>query len=101
MAEICVIPISGSTSVRNDVARAYEILAATGLELQLHAYGTNIEGPIDQILAAIQQIHTELHNEGVPRIHTAIKLGTRTDKTQHLEDKIEAVTTIINQTEKT
>ena len=91
IAELCVIPISGSVSVRDEVAQAHRILAETGLPTELHAYGTNIEGPMDQILAAVERIHSELHGSGVPRVHTAIKIGTRTDKTQHMQDKIDAV----------
>ena len=32
-----------------------------------------------------------LHRMDVPRIHTSIKLGSRIDKNQTLEDKIDSV----------
>ena len=87
VAEIQVIPIGVGVSVRKDVKRAHEILAGTGLGIQLHAYGTNVEGELDDILAAIRKVHETLHSEGVVRLSTAIKLGTRTDKEPRLADK--------------
>ena len=91
IADICVIPINGELSLRKEVARAHQILKDTGLSVQLHAYGTNIEGDIDVILAAIKRIHCELHDEGTPRISTSIRLGSRTDKSSSIQSKVEAV----------
>jgi uncharacterized protein (TIGR00106 family) len=56
--------------------------------VQLHAYGTNIEGELEQILDAVRRVHETLHAEGVPRLATTIKLGTRTDKVPKLADKV-------------
>ena len=47
-----------------------------------------MEGDIDRILAAVQTVHETLHAEGVVRIVTNIKLGTRTDKEQTLAAKL-------------
>jgi len=91
IADICVIPLTGSISVREPVARAHQVLIDAGLDVQLHAYGTNVSGPMATVLAAIERIHETLHAEGVPRISTSIKLGSRTDKRQSMEDKVEAV----------
>ena len=98
VADICVIPIRGEISLRNDVAKAHQILKNTGLPVQLHAYGTNIEGDIDIVLEAIKKIHLELHSNGVPRISTSIRLGSRTDKSTSIQDKIEAVQQETNKT---
>ena len=91
IADICVIPIRGDISLRNDVTKAHQILKDTGLPVQLHAYGTNIEGDIDIVLGAIKQLHLELHNDGVPRISTSIRLGSRTDKSTSIQEKMDAV----------
>ena len=91
IADICVIPITGQVSLRKEVALAHQILKDTGLPVQLHGYGTNIEGDIDIVLEAIKQIHQQLHSNGIPRINTTIKLGSRTDKQQSIADKITAV----------
>jgi uncharacterized protein (TIGR00106 family) len=88
LAEIQVIPIGVGTSVREQVRRAHQIIRDSGLTVQLHAYGTNVEGDLDTILATIGRVHTLLHAEGVVRLSTAVKLGTRTDKESTLDDKV-------------
>ncbi len=80
LGEIQVIPIGVGVSVRREVMRAHEIIRQAGLKTQLHAYGTNVEGDLDTILAAIKAPHETLHAEGVTRLSTTIKIGTRTDK---------------------
>ncbi len=96
IADICVIPLTGNVSVRNEVARAHQILKDAGLNVSLHAYGTNVEGSMDAVLAAIKEIHETLHAEGVPRLSTNIKLGSRTDKPQSMSDKINVVQAIVD-----
>lgn len=91
IVDLCVIPFTGRVSVRKEVARAHQILKDTGCETMLHGYGTNIEGDFDVIMAAIKRIHEELHAEGVVRISTSIRLGSRIDKAQSGADKINAV----------
>ena len=93
IAEICVIPIGNGVSLRKEIAIAHQILKDTGLPVQLHGYGTNIEGDYDVIVNAIKKIHTVLHNQGISRLHTNIKLGSRIDKKQCLDDKIKAAQT--------
>jgi uncharacterized protein (TIGR00106 family) len=87
-AEIQVIPLGTGPSVRAEVKRAHEIIAGSGLKVELHAYGTNVEGEIGDILAAVQRVHEELHRDGVVRLATFVKLGTRTDKEPSLAAKL-------------
>lgn len=88
LAEIQVIPIGVGVSVRKEVRRAYDVIVASGLKTQLHAYGTNVEGDLEMILSAIQRVHETLHAEGTQRVSTSIKIGTRTDKDTRLENKL-------------
>jgi uncharacterized protein (TIGR00106 family) len=87
VAEIQVVPIGTGVSVREEVRRAHEILRASPLVVELHAFGTNVEGELAEILDAVRRIHETLHGEGVARLSTAIKLGTRTDKPPTLSGK--------------
>ncbi len=87
-AEVQVIPIGKGVSVRKEVARAHQILKDSGLAVQLHAYGTNVEGDMDTLFAAVKKIHETLHAEGTARLATALKIGTRTDKTPTLQGKL-------------
>jgi uncharacterized protein (TIGR00106 family) len=89
--EIQLIPIGVGVSLRRYVRRAHELLASTGLTVELHAQGTNVEGELGDILRAVELLHEQLHAEGVPRISTALKLGTRIDKPSSLAAKVAAV----------
>ena len=82
-----MIPIGVGVSVRSQVLRAREIIRETDLAVEEHAYGTNVEGDLDTILATVRRIHEVLHAEGTPRISTALKLGTRIDKEPSLQAK--------------
>lgn len=91
MVDLCVVPLGVGVSVSEYVAACEKILKAAGLTTQLHAYGTNIEGEWDAVFSAIRQCHETVHAMGAPRITTTIKLGTRTDKAQSMEDKVRSV----------
>jgi uncharacterized protein (TIGR00106 family) len=73
------------------IATCEKILARAGLKTQLHGCGTNIEGEWDQVMQAIKECHETLHEMGVPRISSTVRLGTRTDREQTIEDKIRSV----------
>jgi uncharacterized protein (TIGR00106 family) len=86
--EIQVIPIGVGVSVRRQIQRAHQLLAESGLEVQLHAYGTNVEGELADIFDAVRRVHETLHAEGTVRLSTAVKIGTRTDKVPSLSAKL-------------
>lgn len=87
-AEIQVIPIGSGVSVRAEVKRAHSILEESGLNAELHANGTNLEGELGDILEAVKRIHETLHAEGTVRIATFMKVATRTDKEPSLAGKL-------------
>ncbi len=86
-AELQLIPIGDGVSVRKEVTRVVELLQGHELILETHASGTNIEGELDIILAAVEDIHAVLHAEGSVRLVSYLKLETRTDKTPTLAGK--------------
>jgi uncharacterized protein (TIGR00106 family) len=57
----------------------------------MHSAGTTVEGPWEEVCAVIGKCHTMLHEKGVPRVHTDIRIGSRTDKVQTFKDKVDAV----------
>ncbi len=89
--DLCVVPIGVGVSVSKYVAECQKILEEKKLSHSMHAYGTNIEGEWDEVFAAVKECHDRIHNLGVPRINTTIKLGTRTDRPQTMSDKIDSV----------
>ena len=91
IADLCVVPLGIGVSLSPCVAACEQILSEAGLKIQLHANGTNIEGEWDVVFAAIKRCHEVIHQRGAPRITTIIKLGTRIDRDQTMEEKIRSV----------
>lgn len=91
LVDLCIVPLGVGVSLSTYIAECEKILAGAGLKTSLHSYGTNIEGEWDDVFAAIKNCHEKVHEMGAPRITTTIKLGTRTDRNQTMEDKIDSV----------
>ena len=98
IADLCLIPIGTGVSLSPYVAAAYEELQKAGLECRLHAYGTNIEGEYDDVFRAIKRGLERVHALGAPRISCSIKLGTRTDRDQGMDEKVASVEALIQKT---
>ena len=91
IADLCLIPIGVGVSVSREIAACERVLSEAGLKIQLHAYGTNIEGEWNDVFAAIKRCHEVVHAMGVPRISSSLRFGTRVDRTQTMDDKIGSV----------
>ena len=92
IVDLCVIPMGVGVSVSEYVTACQRVLEEAGLAHQLHAYGTNIEGEWDEVMAAVKRCHEVVHGVGAPRISSTLRLGTRIDREQSIEDKIQSVT---------
>ncbi|OCK85611.1 hypothetical protein K432DRAFT_317992 [Lepidopterella palustris CBS 459.81] len=96
IADFCLIPIGTPTaSVSKEVAEVQRILKKSGLSYSMHSAGTTVEGSWDEVMKVIGQCHAMLHTNGVVRIQSDIRVGTRTDKRQTFEDKVAAVRNIL------
>ncbi len=91
IADLTVLPIGVGVSLGRYIAECERILQKAGLKVKLHAYGTNIEGEWDEVMAAVKECHQALHALGVPRVSSSVKLGTRVDRDQTMEDKLKSV----------
>ena len=91
IADLCVVPMGVGVSVSKYVTACENVLKAAGLKTKLHAYGTNIEGEWDVVFNAIKRCHEVVHEMGAPRITTTLKFGTRIDRNQTMEDKVDSV----------
>ena len=91
LMDLCIVPIGVGTSVSKYVAECHRVLQEMNLKHELHSYGTNIEGEWDDVMEGVKRCHQKLHSMGAPRITTTIKLGTRIDRDQSMEDKIKSV----------
>lgn len=91
IVDVAIIPLGVGLSLSKYVAECEKIFKAAGLKSTLHANGTNIEGEWDEVFNAIKKCHEQLHQMGVPRISTNVRIGTRTDREQTMEEKIKSV----------
>jgi uncharacterized protein (TIGR00106 family) len=89
--DLCVVPMCVGVSVSEYVVACHQVLKEKGLKTQLHAYGTNVEGEWDEVMAAVKECHEKVHGLGAPRITTTIKMGTRVDRLQSMDEKVSSV----------
>lgn len=95
MVDLCVVPLGVGVSVSPQVAACQKVILASGLSHRLHAYGTNIEGPWDEVMAVVKRCHEVVHEMGAPRITSTLKVGTRIDRAQSLDDKVASVEALL------
>ena len=91
IVDVCVVPVGAGISLSPYIAACQTVFQKAGLKIQLHAYGTNVEGEWDTVFSAIKKCHEKMHEMGAPRITTTIKCGTRTDRPQTMEEKVQSV----------
>jgi uncharacterized protein (TIGR00106 family) len=91
IADLCLIPIGVGVSVSKEIAACERVFAEAGLKVNLHAYGTNIEGEWDDVFAAIKRCHEVVHSMGAQRVSSSLRFGTRIDRKQSMDDKISSV----------
>ena len=91
IADICLIPIGVGVSLSPYVKEAYNALKKSGLPCTLGPYGTVIEGEYEEVTGAIKAAMEAVHEKGAPRITMTIKMGSRVDKDQTAEEKVNAI----------
>ncbi|HET8939634.1 MAG TPA: MTH1187 family thiamine-binding protein [Polyangiales bacterium] len=91
MLDFCVVPIGVGVSVSKYVAECQRVLLDAGLSHQMHPYGTVVEGEWDEVFDALRRCHERVHALGAPRISTSLRLGTRVDRDQSMQDKLDSV----------
>jgi uncharacterized protein (TIGR00106 family) len=91
VVDFCLIPLGTDISLAPYIAECQRIIEAAGLSHQMHAYGTNIEGEWETVMNVIKRCHVRVHEMGAPRITSTLKLGTRVDREQTMQDKVDSV----------
>lgn len=91
IVDLSVVPIGVGVSLSSYVAACEKILTEAGLKTTLHGYGTNIEGEWDAVFAAVKRCHEVVHAMGAPRVSSTLRVGTRTDRDQTVDDKMRSV----------
>ena len=90
LLEFSMSPLNRGESVSEYVARSLEIIEASGLDYQLHAMGTIVEGEIDQVLAVMKQC-LEAMAVDCDRVSCTAKLDYRRGHSGRLRAKVASV----------
>ena len=91
IADISIIPLGVGLSLSSYVAACEKVFIEHRLKPRLHANGTNVEGDWDLVMNALKACHEQLHDMGVPRIATNLRLGTRVDREPSMDAKLSSV----------
>ncbi len=91
LAEFSVVPLDkGATGLSQYVAKSLEIIESSGLDYEIHALGTLVEGPPEAVWAVIRTCHE--HMAAVSdRVVTTIKIDDRKGATGRIKGKVRAV----------
>jgi uncharacterized protein (TIGR00106 family) len=92
-ADLTVIALGrADVSASRYVAEIQRRLAAQDrVKYLMHAMGTSLEGPTEDILAVVGELHAVPFELGIPRVYSVLKLDERRDREQTLEDKVSSV----------
>ena len=94
VVEFVIVPLGiGTTSVSRYVAAIEQELSehSEGLNYELTAMSTIIEGDLDQILAVIRRLHEVPYRLDAKRVSTTIRIDDRRDKVGTIKQKVESV----------
>ena len=64
LMEFSISPLGEGSSVSQYVARYIAIVEASGLDYELHAMGTIVEGELDEVLDLLKRCNEEIANQG-------------------------------------
>ena len=93
-AEISIYPIATkTTSVSFYIAKAIEsIQNIKNVRYEINSMGTILESEnIDTINDCVKKMLEVVHNLGISRVEVIIKIDSRKDKDQKIEEKIDSI----------
>ena len=90
LLEFSMTPLAKGESVSQYVARSLDIIDRSGLEYQLHAMGTVIEGELDQLLDVLRQCFEAMQAD-CDRITCTAKFDYRKGSANRLSAKVQSV----------
>ena len=90
VADLAISPIGTGPSMSSYVRTCGEILAKPQYHLKttMHAFGTNVEGSLNDIEGAVRDCIETLHRQKVPRVSATLTISSRIDKQQSLKDRM-------------
>lgn len=91
LAEISVVPSDHWEHLSPDVAEVVRLIKSSGLDYQLGAMGTTVEGEPDEVFALIKRLHMNMRQHS-QRIATSINIDDDVRRPRgRLQGKVRAV----------
>ncbi len=90
LVEFSVTPLGAGESVGAYVASCVRLIESSGLEYELHAMGTILEGSLDDCFEVVKNCVREVL-KGNSRVTAAIKLDLRPGRRGRIRSKVESV----------
>ena len=90
LLEMSVVPLGKGESVSQYVARCVDLVDQSGLDYQLHAMGTIVEGDLQQVVELMRQCIEEVA-KGSNRVTCTAKIDYRRGSAGRLKSKVASV----------
>jgi uncharacterized protein (TIGR00106 family) len=91
LAELSVFPLDkGDSGLSNYVAESVQIIKESGLDYEIHAMGTLIEGPSDLVFDVIKNCHENMTSK-CRRVVTTVKIDDRKGAAGSIKRKVLSV----------
>ena len=90
LLEMSIVPLGTGESVSQYVARCVDIVDRSGLNYELHAMGTIVEGELPQVLDVMRQCIEEVA-KSANRVSCTAKLDYRQGVSGGLHSKVDSV----------
>jgi uncharacterized protein (TIGR00106 family) len=93
IVEFSITPVGAGAHLAEAIARVTEIVRDSGLENELHAMGTILEGDLDDCLAVIRRC-IDAALEEAPRASTSVRIDAGegrsgiSDRVKSVEDRL-------------
>ncbi|HEV7281587.1 MAG TPA: MTH1187 family thiamine-binding protein [Pirellulaceae bacterium] len=90
LLELSVAPLAAGDSVSRQVAKCLAIIDASGLDYELHAMGTIVEGELDEVVELMKRC-IEAVAEEHDRVTCTAKLDLRKGMSGRIRGKVTSV----------
>lgn len=90
LLEMSIVPLGAGESVGQYVAQCVDLVDRSGLNYELHAMGTIVEGELSEVLDLMQQC-IELVAQSSNRVTCTAKLDYRQGASSRLKAKVASV----------
>jgi uncharacterized protein (TIGR00106 family) len=90
LLEMSISPLGKGDSVSQYVAECVELVERSGLDYELHAMGTIVEGELDDVLDLMQRCIEQVATHS-DRVTCAAKLDFRRGQSGRLKSKVASV----------